>query len=82
MGMTIAIDKSYMNKMPKSCKECRHVGEYTSGVWSRNPHYCCELIWRLFEEDYRVNPDTVDSRCPLNDERIESYLKENNGDEI
>lgn len=49
----------------KSCKECKHIGDYTTGVYGRNPHYCCELIWNLFEEDYIVDPDTIDDKCPL-----------------
>lgn len=67
-----------MNK-PKRCKDCKHIGNYTDGPYSRSPHHCCELIWGLLQEDYRVDPDTIDSRCPLNDERIESYIKENEG---
>ena len=54
-------------KMPKSCKECGFLGEYTSGPYARDPHYCCELMWSLYEEDYRVNPDEVDEDCPLKD---------------
>lgn len=50
---------------PKRCGKCRHIGDYTSGPYARNPHYCCELRWRLYEEDYRVNPETLDAKCPL-----------------
>lgn len=52
-------------KLPMKCKECTYVGEYTSGPFSRNPHYCCELIWQLVHEDYKVDPETIDERCPL-----------------
>ena len=52
-------------KMPSKCKECRFVGAYLGGVWARNPHYCCELIYDLYEEDYKVNPDIIDKKCPL-----------------
>ena len=62
--------------MPTKCKECPHVGDYTGGYYSRSPHYCCELIWALLEEDYRVKPDSIDKRCPLKDERIASYIEE------
>lgn len=58
-----------------SCKECEHIGNYTDGVYSRNPHYCCELIWELFEEDYKVDPDTIDEKCPLKNIDID-ILKE------
>ena len=43
---------------PNKCRECKHIGSYTVGPYARNPHYCCELIWRLFELDYKVDPDT------------------------
>lgn len=59
--------KPHIIKMPKSCGKCRFCGAYTEGVWSRNPHYCCELRWDLYEEDYRVNPNTIDENCPLKD---------------
>lgn len=52
-------------KMPNSCKECRCIGDYTRGPYARNPHYCCELMWNLYGEDYKVNPDKVDENCPL-----------------
>lgn len=59
--------KQHIIKMPKSCGECRFCGDYTEGVWARNPHHCCELWWDLYEEDYKVNPNTVDEDCPLKD---------------
>lgn len=31
-------------KTPTKCSECRHIGNYTTGPFARNPHYCCELI--------------------------------------
>ena len=52
-------------EMPSKCKECSFVGAYLSGVWARNPHYCCELIYDLYKEDYKVDPDTIDEECPL-----------------
>lgn len=52
-------------KIPNKCRECSHLGAYTAGPYRRNPHYCCEFIWRLFELDYKVDPDTLDSCCPL-----------------
>ena len=57
-------------KMPKKCNECKFVGNYTNGLYIRNPHYCCELMWILYEEDYKVNPDIVDKYCPLKDSII------------
>lgn len=60
--------------MPKNCAECDHAGNYTEGPYSRNPHYCCELIWQLFKEDYRVDEDKIDPKCPLKDKRISSYI--------
>ena len=52
-------------KLPMKCKECAHVGDYSGFPFTRNPHYCCELIWQLLHEDYRVDPDTIDENCPL-----------------
>ena len=52
---------------PKTCGECRFFGCYDDGPYARNPHYCCELIWTLREEDYQVDPDTLDEECPLGD---------------
>ena len=51
--------------VPNKCRECKNIGSYTDGPYRRNPHYCCELIWRLFELDYKVDPDTLDPNCPL-----------------
>ena len=56
--------------IPEKCGECRHLGDYTSGLYARNPHHCCELRWRLYEEDYRVNPKTLDAKCPLKNEEL------------
>jgi len=55
-------------KKPSTCGECKFIGAYTNGPFARNPHYCCELIWDLQEEDYRVNPDELDDNCPLVDD--------------
>jgi hypothetical protein len=52
-------------EIPKTCGECRHIGHYESGPWARNPHCCCELIWRLTEEDYKVDKNSIDKNCPL-----------------
>lgn len=52
-------------KMPTKCSKCKHIGNYTKGPFARNPHYCCELIWQLLYEDYKVNPETLDEKCPL-----------------
>lgn len=63
-------------KIPNKCGECNHVGDYTVGPYRRNPHHCCELIWRLFETDYRVNPDTLDTYCPLKHEGFIKAIEE------
>ena len=52
-------------KIPNTCGECKFIGRYESGVYARNPHCCCELMWRLKEEDYRVNKNSLDTNCPL-----------------
>ena len=56
-----------MNKiiLPNKCKKCTCVRHYDKGGFERNPHYCCELIWMLFNEDYKVNPEERDKNCPL-----------------
>lgn len=63
-------------KIPDKCRECKHVGAYTSGPYARNPHHCCELIWRLFETEYKVNPDTLDSCCPLKHDGFVKAIEE------
>lgn len=52
-------------KMPKKCRECKFVGDYTSEAWSEYPHYYCDLMFALYDEDYKVDPDRVDKYCPL-----------------
>ena len=52
-------------KMQKKCKECNFVGNYTYGLYARNPHYWCELMWDLYKEDYKVNPEEIDEKFPL-----------------
>lgn len=52
-------------KVPKTCAECGFIGDYTAGVFARNPHYCCELIWQLKKEDYKVDKNSLDENCPL-----------------
>lgn len=51
--------------IPTRCGECQFCGDYTTGTYSRNPHHCCEMIWTLVKEDYKVNTDTIDEKCPL-----------------
>lgn len=58
------MDKKIL-KVPKTCGQCRFIGAYTHGPWSRDPHYCCELIFDLYSQDYRVKKDTRDEECPL-----------------
>lgn len=52
-------------KVPKTCGECGFIGEYTTGVYARNPHCCCEFIWQLKKIDYRVDKDSLDENCPF-----------------
>lgn len=52
-------------KVPETCGKCNFIGCYEIGPFSRDPHCCCELVWRLKEEDYRVNKHTLDENCPL-----------------
>ena len=54
-------------KMPNNCGECKLLGCYEEGVWSRNPHFCCELRYWLYDEDYKVDKDSIDDECPLKD---------------
>lgn len=62
-------------KIPTKCSECKHIGNYTTGPFVRNPHHCCELIWSLFKQDYRVNPEELDEHCPyLNMDFVLSVL--------
>lgn len=52
-------------KVPNTCGECGFIGHYEIGIWSRNPHCCCELMWQLKEIDYRVDKNSLDENCPL-----------------
>ena len=52
-------------KFPSTCGECNFIGHYKDGPYRRNPHCCCELIWRLRGEDYKVNENSLDEGCPL-----------------
>ena len=52
-------------RIPDKCSHCKCMTTYDSGCYSRNPHCCCELRWILFREDYRVDPTTLDDKCPL-----------------
>ena len=54
-------------KTPSKCNECGFIRHYTDGIWSENPHHCCDLMWTLYEENYNVDPDSMDDYCPLND---------------
>ena len=52
-------------KIPNTCGECKFIGHYETGPWARNPHCCCELMWDLKEEDYKVDKNSLDEDCPL-----------------
>ena len=51
-------------KIPTKCSECKYISNYTTDVFARNQHYCCELIRSLFQQEYRVNPKELDEHCP------------------
>lgn len=55
----------YDFSIPKTCGECKFIGHYKDGPFARNPHCCCELIWRLKDEDYKVDEHSLDEECPL-----------------
>ena len=52
-------------KTPNTCGECGFIGHYETGIWKRNPHCCCEFIWQLKEEDYKVDKNSLNENCPL-----------------
>lgn len=52
---------------PTTCGKCKFLGRYSEGPFVRNPHCCCELMFDLYDEDYRVKEDTLDKNCPLKD---------------
>ena len=63
-------------KTYKRCGTCPHIGRYEDGVFARNPHCCCELMWELFNEDYRVDKNTLDENCPLKSEKLREGIAE------
>lgn len=58
-------------KIPDTCGECEYIGYYENGIYARNPHCCCELIWELKMEDYKVNKNSLDKNCPLKNGYLE-----------
>ena len=52
-------------KIPNICNECKYCGHYETDEYIRNPHCCCELIWKFQEEEYRINKNFLDENCPL-----------------
>lgn len=52
-------------KVPSTCGECKFIRAYKTGPYARNPHCCCELMWYLIEDDYKVKEDSLDTNCPL-----------------
>ena len=57
---------SYINiTVPDKCDDCKWIGRYEKGLYARHPHCCCELIYKLQDEDYKVNKNTIDKNCPL-----------------
>ena len=63
-------------KLPEKCNDCTYIGDYSTGHYARNPHYCCELIWALVHEDYKVNPNIVDTHCPLRKESVAQAIED------
>lgn len=55
----------YVDELPETCGKCRFIGHYEDGIYSRNPHCCCELYWDLHQEEIRVDKNSRDERCPL-----------------
>ena len=51
--------------VPETCGKCKHIGRYKTGIFARSPHCCCELMWQLCDEEYRVKEDILDRNCPL-----------------
>ena len=58
--------------IPQTCGECKFIGYYEDGLWSRNPHCCCELMYNLYDEDYKVDKNSMDENCPLKSGNSES----------
>lgn len=52
-------------KIPDKCNNCKHIGHYETGPFARNPHCCCELIWRFTEEEVKVDKNSLYEYCPL-----------------
>lgn len=60
-------------KVPNTCGECNFIGYYENYPFNRNPHCCCELIYDLKKEDYKVDKNTLDENCPL--KTINDYIE-------
>ena len=69
--MKVYVDSKYI---PEKCSKCKFIGHYENGIYSRNPHCCCELYWDLHQDEIRVNKNTRDERCPL--QSIADYTKQ------
>ena len=60
--MKIYVDGKFI---PEKCNDCKFIGHYEDGIYSRNPHCCCELYWDLCKDEIRVDKNSRDERCPL-----------------
>lgn len=60
--MKVYVESKYI---PEKCSKCKFIGHYENGMYSRNPHCCCELYWDLHQDEIRVNKNSRDERCPL-----------------
>ena len=60
--MKVYVDSKYI---PEKCNKCKFIGHYEDGIYSRNPHCCCELYWDLCQDEIRVDKNSRDKNCPL-----------------
>jgi hypothetical protein len=70
-GTKMYVDDKYI---PEKCGKCKFIGNYESGIYSRNPHCCCELYWDLHQNEIRVDKNSRDERCPL--QSLTDYTKQ------
>lgn len=61
--MKVYVESKYI---PEKCSKCKFIGHYENGIYSRNPHCCCELYWDLHQDEIRVDKNSRDKNCPLN----------------
>lgn len=69
--MKVYVESKYI---PEKCSKCKFIGHYENGIYSRNPHCCCELYWDLHQDEIRVDKNSRDERCPL--QSLADYTKQ------